>query len=131
MRAKVGRQLLQLEAKRTKAGFLLSDLPVYNRALADARQALSTKDTVEAKLALERMGAELSRNHVDKAFIARKLARLTKLKGKRKLDGPTGKKVHNIFSRVHATYFAGDYKTANMHLNRLWHILHRSSEAGR
>ena len=125
LRRAVEQRLEQLEARRVKAGILVEDSPAYGRALADARQALAAKDTVEARLAEARAAAVLERTRVDKAFIARKLARLTRLKGSRKLDEARAREVHGTFGKVHSSYFAGDYNTANIHLNRLWQLLRR------
>jgi predicted Ser/Thr protein kinase len=121
--ATLSKKVDSLEADRARRGFLVEDLPGYRQALAAARRTLRGGDGARARPAVGRMEAELGQSKVDKAFIAGKLARLTRLKTSRKLDSATGKKVHKIFSQVHSTYFAGNYKTANMHLNRLWRIL--------
>jgi len=123
MRRAVEQQLQRLEARREQMGVLPEDLPAYTRSLAGARKALAARDTVESKLAAERMRTVLDRTRIDRAFISRKLARITRLKGSRRLQGEAGKKVHETFGKVHSSYFAGDYKTANIHLNRLWQLL--------
>jgi len=125
LRRALEQRLEQLEARRVKAGILVLDSPAYDRALAEAKQALAAKDTIEARLAEARAAAVLDRTRIDKAFIARKLARLTRLKGARKLDEARAKEVHATFAKVHGSYFAGDYNTANIHLNRLWQLLRR------
>jgi hypothetical protein len=119
----LGRRLEALEQRRRQKGILLSDLPPYRGALTEVRRAVKARELARARPALDRMAEILSRTHIDKGFIARKLARLSALKGKKKLDDAAAKKVSDAFGRVHSSYFAGDYGAANRHLNGLWQIL--------
>jgi hypothetical protein len=123
----LGRRRQQVEDRRVKAGILLDDLPpTYRGALNRAKAALAAADVPSSLQAVERLQKVLDGTRIDKAFISRKLARLSALKSSRKLDEARAKRAHQAFAKVHASYFAGDYQAANAHLNRLWHVLQQA-----
>jgi hypothetical protein len=129
-RALIERRLALLELDRRRRGILEEDLPHYLQARQAARRALAASDLVRAEAQVERLSAQLQRARVDEPFVARKLARLNGLLGRRKLDPKSGAQVRKAFARVHARFFAGDYQTANQHLNTIWLIL-RDGAGGR
>lgn len=109
-------------------GILLADMSGYLSAIKDARAAIRKTDPSGSQAALHRMSQLLEATHIDKAFIARKLQRLNRLKGSRKLDEATSAKVSHAFAAVHGSFFAGDYQKANHHLNRIWRLLNPGGE---
>jgi hypothetical protein len=119
-------RLKALERDRSRRGILLADVPRYRLALLEASRSLQAEDQARMKAAVGQLKGILARTKIDKAFIAKKLGRLNRLRGSKKLDPKTAQRLSRAFQKVHASYFAGKYEEANSHLNRIWRILRPS-----
>ena len=112
-------RLRRTEQLRKRRGILMSDLPAYKAEHQRASKALDRADGPAATVALDRLQHLLDQTKVDRAFIRRKLSRLTRLQSAKK----SSEQVRQLFARVHAAYFSGQYQLANAHLNAIFRQL--------
>jgi serine/threonine protein kinase len=112
-------RLHRTEQLRRRRGILMSDLTAYKVEHQNASKALDRADGPAATAALNKMQHLLDQTKIDRAFIRRKLSRLTRLQSAKK----SSEQVRQLFAKVHAAYFSGQYQLANAHLNAIFRQL--------
>jgi hypothetical protein len=121
--AYVKTRILELETKRQKRELLLEDVPTYSHQLQLVQQALSEGSQASMDPALAEMDKALETCSLNETFVAKKLDRLSKLYRGRNLDAQLEKKIKDVFTKVHASYFSGNFLQANLHLNEIWRLI--------
>jgi hypothetical protein len=118
-------RLRKLETERRRRGILLDDAPQLRTQVDEARRACRGADEVAARTAVSHLAESLQQVRVDRAFVSRKLERLSRVKDSLRLDDATNKTVAAIFAKVHDRFFSGDYEGANAQLNAIGRVLGR------
>jgi hypothetical protein len=122
-RARLTKRLAELEAERRRRELLRDDDAQYRARLEEARAAIEGEEEAVAAAAVAALAGRLRAVRIDGTFISRKLKRIDKAKGARRLDPAVSKRVTATFAKVHESYFSGDYRRANAHLNQIWRLL--------
>ncbi len=104
-------------------GLQKDDLPSGGRLVDETRSAMQSGDYVRAKYAADQLLEEVSAVHIDRAFIAAKMARLSSSMKGRPLDGDAKKQVDGLFAEVTNAYGDGKFAVANQKINRIYSLL--------
>jgi serine/threonine protein kinase len=118
-------QLAKIEKSRQAKGFLLLDIPDYLLTIKRIRRALAKKNPTEVDNLLPELNRLLDRTKIDEVFISTKLNRMNKKYKAASLDSKANKQINRVFKKVHDSFFAGDYDSANTGLNEIWHMIQR------
>ncbi|MBI5543726.1 MAG: serine/threonine protein kinase [Deltaproteobacteria bacterium] len=99
------------------------DITGFPEAVATARRSLAEGKGDDALEALSRAEALVLETRVDRAFVDRRLKRLTGMAKSQKLAPEAVRMIDEIFPEVHRAFFKGDFELANAHLARIQEIL--------